>query len=110
MLGAVIELPETIELVSLRTLGGPMGDLVHSGARLNVLALEALAAARHLSAEVCLAEADDNALLRSAAADLESLFELSATEKAVIAQFRQFEYRGLGGPRPPSRDRRRPQW
>lgn len=68
VLGAVIDLPETIELISLRTLGWPMGELVHAGARVNLLSLEALAAARQLSAEVCLAEADDNAPLRSAAA------------------------------------------
>jgi len=67
VLGAVIELPDTIELVSLRTLGWPMGELVHAGARLNLLSLEALAAARHLTAEVCLAAADDNDPLRAAA-------------------------------------------
>jgi hypothetical protein len=69
VLAAVIELPESIELLSLRVLGWPMGDLVHAGARLNLLSLEALAAARHLSAEICLAAADDNEPLRSAAAD-----------------------------------------
>jgi hypothetical protein len=67
VLGAVIELPDTVELVSLRTLGWPMGELVRAGARLNLLSLEALAAARHLTAEVCLAEADDNDPLRAAA-------------------------------------------
>ena len=68
VLGTVIDLPDTIELVSLRRLGWPMGELVHSGARLNLLSLEALAAAQQLSAEICLAEVDDNAPLRSAAA------------------------------------------
>ena len=68
VLGAVIDLPDTIDLVSLRTLGWTMGELVHAGARLNLLSLEALAAARHLSAEICLAEVDDNAPLRAAAA------------------------------------------
>lgn len=67
VLGAVVELPDTIELLSLRTLGWPMGELVHAGARLNLLSLEALAAARHLTAEVCLAEADNNDPLRAAA-------------------------------------------
>lgn len=67
VLGAVIELPDTIELVSLRALGWPMGELVHGGARLNLLSLEALAAARHLTADICLAEADDNEPLRAAA-------------------------------------------
>lgn len=68
VLGTVIDLPDTIELVSLRRLGWSMGELVHSGARLNLLSLEALAAAQQLSAEICLAEVDDNAPLRSAAA------------------------------------------
>lgn len=67
VLGAVIDLPDTIELISLRRLSWAMGELVHSGARLNLLSLEALAAAQQLSAEVCLAEVDDNAPLRSAA-------------------------------------------
>lgn len=67
VLGTVIDLPDTIELISLRTLSWPMGKLVHSGARLNLLSLEALAAARQLSAEVCLADVDDNPPLRSAA-------------------------------------------
>lgn len=69
VLGAVIDLPDTIQLVSLRTLGWPMGELIHAGARLNLLSLEALASARHLSAEVCLAEADHNAPLHAAAED-----------------------------------------
>ena len=68
VLGTVIDLPDTIDLVSLRGLGWPMGELVHSGARLNLLSLEALAAAQQLSAEICLAAVDDNAPLRSAAA------------------------------------------
>jgi hypothetical protein len=44
-----------------------MGALVHEGAHLNLLSLEALAAARHLDADVCLAAADANDPLRSAA-------------------------------------------
>ena len=71
VLGSVIELPESIELVSLRALGWSMGKLVRAGARLNLLSLEALAAARHLSAEICLAAADDNAPLRATAKDFE---------------------------------------
>ncbi|MDZ7673749.1 MAG: hypothetical protein U5K30_01560 [Acidimicrobiales bacterium] len=70
-LASVIELPETVELVSLRTLGWPMAELVHAGARLNLLSLEALAAARRLSAEICLAEQNDNDPLRAAASALE---------------------------------------
>ena len=67
VLGATIDLPDTIEVVSLRTLGWPMGWLAHEGLRLNLLSLEALAAARHLAADICLAKADDNALLRAGA-------------------------------------------
>ena len=66
-LASVMELPETVGLVSLRTLGWPMAELVHNGARLNLLSLEALTAARHLSAEICLADQDDNGPLRAAA-------------------------------------------
>lgn len=69
VLGTVIELPDTIQLLSLRTMAWPMAELVRSGARLNLLSLEALAAARRLSADVYLAEVDDNAPLRSAAAE-----------------------------------------
>jgi len=67
VLRAVIDLPDSIGLVSLRSLGWPMGELVHSGARLNLLSLEVLAAARHLSADICLARADDNEPLRASA-------------------------------------------
>ncbi len=70
VVGAVIELPDTIQLLSLRTLSWPMGQLIGSGRRLNLLSLEALAAARHLTAEICLAEVDANAPLQSAAQDL----------------------------------------
>ena len=61
---AVIDLPDTIELLSLRTLGWPMARHVHSGARLNLLSLEAIVAAKHLRADICLAELDDNEPLR----------------------------------------------
>ncbi len=64
---SVIDLPPSIGLTSLRSLGWRMADLVASGARLNLLSLEALAAAEHLGAEICLATADDNPPLRQAA-------------------------------------------
>ena len=64
---AVIELPESIGLMSLRSLGWPMADLIAKGVRLNLLSLEALAVAEHLDAAICLAAADDNAPLRAAA-------------------------------------------
>lgn len=67
VLASVIELPDNVTLVSLRTLGWPMAELVHAGARLNLLSLEALSAARHLAAEICLAEQDDNQPLLAAA-------------------------------------------
>ena len=67
VIASVIELPDTVGLVSLRSLGWPMGALVQSGVRLNLLSLEALAAAQHLDADICLAEVDDNKSLRLAA-------------------------------------------
>lgn len=69
-LAAVIDLPDTVELLSLRALGWPMAELVHAQGRLNLLSLEALAAARHLGADICLAEHDNNEPLRAAAAEL----------------------------------------
>lgn len=70
LVAVVIDLPETVQLLSLRTLGWTMGELVHTGARLNLLSLEAIAAARHLDAEICLPAADDNRPLRRAAESL----------------------------------------
>ena len=67
VIAAVMELPETIELVSLRSLSWPMGELVSDGTRLNLLALEALAAARFLNAEIFCAQANDNEPLKQAA-------------------------------------------
>ena len=67
VIAAVIELPESIELVSLRTIGWPMGELVRDGARLNLLSLEALAAARFLDAEICYAQANETEPLIDAA-------------------------------------------
>src|SRR3546814_6864212 len=71
VLWSVISLPETVQLMSMRTLGWAMARLLDAGARLNLLSLEALAAARHLSAEICLDEHDDNDSLRAAARDFE---------------------------------------
>lgn len=69
VLGAVVQLPETVEVVSLRTLAWPMGALVRSGVRLDLLSLEALTAAEHLGAEICLADRDANEPLRTAASE-----------------------------------------
>ena len=66
---AVTELPDTMGLISLRHLAWPMADLVASGARLNLMSLEALAAAQHLGAELRLAAADANPPLLAAAAE-----------------------------------------
>jgi hypothetical protein len=60
-------LPDSIELPSLRQLAWPMARLVNEGIRLNLMSLEALAAAPHIGAELCLAVADDNPPLRAAA-------------------------------------------
>lgn len=67
VIATVIELPASIELVSLRALGWPMGELIRDGARLNLLSLEALAAARFLDAEICCAHANENESLMEAA-------------------------------------------
>jgi hypothetical protein len=44
-----------------------MARLVDDGVRLNLMSLEALAAAEYLEAELCLAVADENAPLLAAA-------------------------------------------
>lgn len=54
-------------MVSLRTLGWPMAELLSGGLRLNLLSLEAIAAARFLDAEMCLAAVDRNEALIDAA-------------------------------------------
>jgi hypothetical protein len=64
---AVVELPDTIGLVSLRSLGWPMASLIAGGERLNLLSLEALSAAEMLDAEICLAVADENPTLLATA-------------------------------------------
>ncbi len=58
--GAITQLPDRINLLSLRELAWPMARLVDDGIRLNLMSLEALAAAEHLEAELCLAVADEN--------------------------------------------------
>lgn len=65
---SVMDLPERVGLVSLRTLAWPMAHLLADGVRLNLMSLEALAAGRHLGAELCLAADDDNVNLVAAAA------------------------------------------
>jgi hypothetical protein len=65
---AITTLPETIGLMSLRELAWPMAQLLHDGVRLNLMSLEALAAAELQRAELCLAAADENPQLLDAAA------------------------------------------
>ena len=66
-IAALVDLPEGVTLVSLRDLAWPMAELVSDGTRLNLLSLEALAAAQHLDATICLAAADENPPLVAAA-------------------------------------------
>ena len=66
-LRAVTVLPDAIGLTSLRDLAWPMAQLLGAGVRLNLLSLEALAAAEVLGGEICLAQADENPPLMSAA-------------------------------------------
>lgn len=65
---ATTALPETIGLLSLRDLAWPMAQLLNDGVRLNLLSLEAMAAADRHGAELCLATTDENPQLLSAAA------------------------------------------
>ena len=67
VLGAVVDLPDTIELMSLRTLGWPMGSPRRRGSISISYRLRRSPAAHHLSADICLAQADENAPLRAAA-------------------------------------------
>jgi len=67
VVSAVVTLPDSIGLSSLRVLAWPMAQLITEGVRLNLMSLEALAAAQHLDADVCLAEADGNPPLFAAA-------------------------------------------
>jgi len=52
---SLLELPADIGLVSLRTLAPLIGQLRRRHRKLNLLSIEALAAALHLNADVCLA-------------------------------------------------------
>lgn len=67
-LRSVVSLPDTIGLVSLRDLARPMARHLADGTRRNSMSLEALAAAEHLGASICLAVDDENPPLVAAAA------------------------------------------
>jgi len=64
---AATALPDSIGLLSLRQLAWPMARLLDGGVRLNLMSLEALAAAEHQGAELCLAAIDENPQLLAAA-------------------------------------------
>jgi hypothetical protein len=65
---AITTLPEVIGLISWRELAWPMAQLLEDGMRLNLMSLEALAAAALQRAELCLDAADENPQLLDAAA------------------------------------------
>jgi hypothetical protein len=67
MANALTALPPEIGTVALRHLAWPMAQLVEDGVRLNLLALEALAAAETLGATICLAPENENPPLVAAA-------------------------------------------
>jgi hypothetical protein len=66
LLATVRHLPEVVRLVSLRDLGWPMAELLRED-RLNLIHLEALAAARLLDATICVWEGDRSPQLAAAA-------------------------------------------
>ena len=66
----LVALPPHIGTIALRHLAWPMAQLVEAGVRLNLLGLEALAAAEELEATICLAPVDENPPLVEAAAAL----------------------------------------
>ena len=66
LLGNCRYLPEAVRLVSLRELGWPMAEIVGEH-RLNLMHLEALAAARLLDATICVWEGDRSPQLEAAA-------------------------------------------
>jgi hypothetical protein len=66
-IGAVTGLPDSIDLLSPRELAWPMARLLDDGVRLNLMSLEALAAAEQLEADLCLAATDENPPLLTAA-------------------------------------------
>jgi hypothetical protein len=63
---ALVKLPETIGLLSLREIAPTMAEGVERH-RLNVMSLEALASAMNLNAEIALAVGSENPLLITAA-------------------------------------------
>ena len=66
LLAAVTALPSWIRLLSLRQLAWPMGEIL-AEERLNLIALEALAAAHLLGATICVFEGNQSPRFRTAA-------------------------------------------
>jgi hypothetical protein len=64
---SAVQLPPDIGSIALRHLAWPMAQIVGAGHRLNLLALEALAAAEALDATICLAPANQAPTLVAAA-------------------------------------------
>jgi hypothetical protein len=62
----LLTLPDSIEVVSIRLLAYSMAEISHSQ-RVSTLGAEAVAAAVHLSAPLCVWEGDDGPGIRSAA-------------------------------------------
>ncbi len=69
LLASCRHLPEAVRLVSLRDLSWPMAELLREH-RLNLLQLEALAAAQLLGATICVWEGDQSAHLAAAAEEV----------------------------------------
>ncbi len=67
VLERAVQLPPDIGSISLRHLAWPMAQILGAGHRLNLLALEALAAAEALGASICLAAANQAPALMAAA-------------------------------------------
>jgi hypothetical protein len=70
VVGSLIELPEHVRLLPLRQLAWPMSQLLQQGFRLNLLGLEAIAAAQKLDAKICISPINVNPTLIAAAATL----------------------------------------
>jgi hypothetical protein len=66
----LVELPEEIRIVPMRTLAGRMAAIATAAGGLSTLGAEAVAAAEHLGAGLCVAAEDDGPGLREAARDL----------------------------------------
>jgi hypothetical protein len=69
LVAAATVLPHNVRLLSLRQLAWPMGEVL-AEERLNLMALEALAAGRLLEATICIFEGNESPRFRTAAEGL----------------------------------------